>query len=127
MKTRLTTQGGLSFVGVMMGTALAAFFGTLFFTMAPSYFTFWQVKSAMDGLQQKPELFDQGARGIIKAVTDQLYIDDVRSIKAEDFTATKSADGEGIDLTIEYEDQVHIFLNVDALMHFNHTVIIKKS
>jgi len=124
MRASLLKQRGIGFFGFMLIIALAAFFGTLLFKMGPAYLKYWQVRKAMDSLVKKTEIGEQGPRGAVRAVMRQLDIDGVSSVTEKDFTAQKSADGKGIDLSVSYQEQTPIVFNVDALMHFEYRVVL---
>jgi hypothetical protein len=119
-------QAGLGFLSIILLILVVSFFGTLFFKMAPCYFKYWQVRSAMEAVQGKPDVIEQGMRKITQSVLDQLYIDEVRSVTAENFTIKKSATSDGFDLTVDYKEQVPIVFNVEALMTFTYTVVLNK-
>lgn len=119
-------QRGASFSGVILMIGVLSLALTIVLKMGPSYFKYWQVKSAMESVQQKPEALAGGARGIIDTITKQLYIDQVSSVGAKDFKVKNSKDGRNFEITVAYQEQQHIAFNVDVLMTFEHTVSIPK-
>ncbi|WP_200285425.1 DUF4845 domain-containing protein [Rhabdochromatium marinum] len=110
----------------MLTIAISAFFITLLFKMGPAYFQFWQVRSAMDELLEQPQLGKQGPRALISAIEKQLYINEVRTVKGDSFSVKSTKDGKGLEVTADYVVQQHIGANVDALMHFNYSVVVPK-
>ncbi len=101
---------------------LVVFFVTLGIKMLPSYMTYLQVRSAMDSMQQRPEVVAQGARAIRGSLANVLYINDVRSIKMDQFQVKKTQ--EHIELSVDYETREHLFFNVDVVMHFAYSVAL---
>ncbi|MBK5970559.1 MULTISPECIES: DUF4845 domain-containing protein [Thiorhodovibrio] len=119
-------QRGLTFSTAMLIVALASFFLMLLFKMGPAYFQFWQVRSAMDKVLERPELGQQGPRAILSAIDKQLYINEVRTVPSDSFSVKTAKDGKGWDIFVEYVVQQHIGANVDVLMNFNYSVILPK-
>lgn len=120
------TQRGLSFSSAMLMIALGAFFMTLLFKMGPSYFKYWQVRSAMNQLLEQPELVKQGPRGIVTALEKQLYVNEVRSVSNESFNVKTTKDGRGLEVSVNYIEQQHLGGNVDVLMTFDYAVVLPK-
>lgn len=121
------TQRGMGFSGAILMIALAAFLMTLLFKMGPSYFKYWQVRSAMNELLEQPELVKQGPRGIVTALEKQLYVNEVRSVTGKDFTFKNTKDGRGLEVKVNYIEQQHIGANVDVLMTFDYSVVLPKN
>jgi hypothetical protein len=119
-------QRGASFSGVILMMGILSLALTIVLKMGPSYFKYWQVKSAMEAVQERPDALAGGPRGIIDAITKQLYIDEVRSVTSKDFKVKNSKDGRNFDITVVYEEKKHIGFNVDVLMTFEHTESIPK-
>lgn len=124
MRIMQTAQRGIGFWGFMVAIALAVFFGTLLFKMGPAYFKYWQVRKAMESLINREEIREQGPRGAVRAVMRQLDIDGISSVTEKDFVAQKTADGKNIELSVSYQEQTPIIFNIDALMHFEHRVLL---
>jgi hypothetical protein len=106
--------------GILIVLALAAFFVTLLVRMGPSYMTYFQVRSLMDRVMEKPELRGAGTRQVLAAVSRQLYIDGVRTVDKSDFQIKR--EGNEVFLVLDYQAQEHLGFNVDVLMHFEHRV-----
>jgi hypothetical protein len=121
---RRTGQRGVSLLGILVIICLAVFFGAIFFTMGPSYLSFLQVRSAMDGMREKPAVIERGPGAIRSAVADQLYINDIRSINSRQFKIEKKRDH--YLLSIDYEVRKHLLLNVDVVMNFDHAVQLER-
>ncbi|MCF7991968.1 MAG: DUF4845 domain-containing protein [Thiohalocapsa sp.] len=123
MVRRLGPQRGIGFLTAMIIVALVAFFATLAFKMAPSYINFLQVRSVLEGMHHKPDIVERGPRAILNSVSHQLLLNDVRSITHKDFKLERLP--EGLRLVVDYESRAHVLFNVDVVMHFNDSVILK--
>ncbi|NBC49722.1 MAG: DUF4845 domain-containing protein [Gammaproteobacteria bacterium] len=117
---RARAQRGVGLAGILIVLALAAFFVTLLVRMGPSYMTYFQVRSLMDRVMEKPELRGAGTRQVLAAVSRQLYIDGVRTVDKSDFQIKR--EGNEVFLVLDYQAQEHLGFNVDVLMHFEHRV-----
>lgn len=118
------SQRGFGLGKVLVVLLLVVFFVSLGIKMAPSYLTFLQVRSAMDRVVERPELVGAAPRTILAAVTRQLDIDGVRSVDSKDFHVSR--EGDDILLSVDYQVQEHVGLNVDVLMHFEHAVALPR-
>jgi hypothetical protein len=121
---RRTGQRGVSLIAILVIICLVIFFGAAAFTMGPSYLSFLQVRQAMDGMREKPNVIAKGPGAIRSAVADQLYINDVRSINSRQFKIEKKRDH--YLLAIDYEVRKHLLANVDVVMNFAHEVQLER-
>lgn len=117
-------QRGLGLFQVLVVLLLVVFFVNIGIKMAPSYLTFFQVRGAMERVVERPEMVGAAPRAVLAAVTRQLGIDGVRSVDTKDFRVTR--EGDDILLSLDYQVQEHIGLNVDVLMHFEHAVALPR-
>jgi hypothetical protein len=121
---RPSRQRGLSFGGVMIGLVLVIFFANLAIVMVPAYASFWQVRSIMDGLAERPDVLSEGKRGILRSIGSQLQVNGIRTLKAADFNLEPVAGGN--QLALDYEVRKHLVFNVDVVMAFRHEVVLDK-
>ncbi len=123
--SQLHRQRGFGLGKVLVVLLLVVFFVNLGIKMVPSYLGFMQVRSVMDRVVERPELAGAGPRAILAAVTRQLGIDNLRAVDAKDFSVSRA--GEETLLSVDYQVQQHVGLNVDVLMHFEHAVVLPRS
>jgi hypothetical protein len=121
---RPSRQRGFSFGGMMIGLVLVIFFANLAIVMIPAYTSFWQVRSIMDGLAERPDVVSEGARGILRSIGSQLQVNGIRDLEAADFSLEPVAGGN--QLALAYEVRKHLFFNVDVVMAFQHEVLLNK-
>ena len=117
-------QRGVSLIAILLIICIVVFFGAVAFTMMPSYLSFLQVRSAMDGLREKPDVVARGPHAIRGALVDQLFINDVHSIKANQFKIEKKRGH--YNLAVDYEVRRHLLANVDVVMNFAHEVQLER-
>lgn len=108
----------------MIGLVLVIFFANLAIVMIPAYTSFWQVRSIMDGLAERPDVVSEGARGILRSIGSQLQVNGIRDLEAADFSLEPVAGGN--QLALAYEVRKHLFFNVDVVMAFQHEVLLNK-
>jgi hypothetical protein len=124
-RRRFTDQRGAGMGMVMIGLVLIVFFATLAIRMVPAYATYWQVRSVMERLHEKPEAVAGGRGTILRALDSQLYIEGIRAVGRRDFSVAKGS--RGLELTVDYEVRKHLFFNVDVIMHFTHTTVFQET
>ena len=124
MRTRRAAQRGIGLNGAMVIIALAVFFLTLLFKLGPSYLTFMTMKSIMEDIAESPGPIQGGKAAIMTDLNKRMMINNVRSVDAKAFTIKKSGD-DTLDVELAYEDRIHLFANVDAVLTFDHTVVVK--
>lgn len=117
-------QRGMGFLGFIVLIALAAFFVTIILKVGPLYLNFWTIRTIMqETVAQSGELVG-GARGITSSIDKRLNINSVNNVTGKDFVIKKIEEGV-YRVTLEYEDRVHLFFNVDAVTSFSHQVEVK--
>jgi len=119
------TQRGAGMGMVMIGLVLIVFFATVAIRMVPSYATYWQIRSVMERLHEKPEAVAGGRGTILRALDDQLYIEGIRAVGRRDFNVVKGS--RGLEVSVDYEVRKHLFFNVDVIMHFTHTTVFQET
>lgn len=121
---RLRGQRGFGLGKVLVVALLVVFFVSLGIKMLPSYLSFMQVRSVMDRVVERPELAGAGPRAVLAAITRQLGIDNLRAVDKQDFSVSR--EGEDTLVSVDYQVQQHIGLNVDVLMYFEHSVVLPR-
>lgn len=115
-------QRGAGFLLLIVLIGLAAFFGTIALKVGPLYLNFWTVRSIMEeAAKQLDPTQEGGARGIVMAIEKRLYINSIENIKGSDFDVERIDTGR-FQVSLEYEERVHLFFNVDAVVAFSHQI-----
>jgi len=106
----------------MLIIVLIVFFATVAINTVPSYMTFWQVRSIMEGLHEKPDVVAGGRGKILTSIDSQLNINGIRLLHRNDFHIEKGS--QGLEVSVDYEVRKHLFFNVDVVMSFAHTTVL---
>ncbi|ADC62651.1 DUF4845 domain-containing protein [Allochromatium vinosum] len=115
-------QRGAGFLLLIVLIGLASFFGTIALKVGPLYLNFWTVRSIMEETaQQLDPTQEGGVRGIVTSIEKRLYINSIENIKGSDFEVER-IDGERFQVSLAYEERVHLFFNVDAVVSFSHQI-----
>lgn len=122
MPSYRTTRRGFSLIGVLMWVLLIGGAATVALKLGPYYLQFWTVRSVMDDTGRNPDIAGMGRQAIIQTLEKKLYINDVRSVKNENFSFEKTDTGRV--LGVHYEVREHLFANLDAILTFDHQTLI---
>ncbi|MBV5275508.1 MAG: DUF4845 domain-containing protein [Lamprocystis purpurea] len=117
-------QQGMGMSAILFVLVVVIFAMTLLFKLGPSYMSFFTLKSIMNSVAESPEPILGGKPAVMRQVENQMMVNDVRSVDSKAFTVKKSGENT-LDLTVDYEQRTHIFANVDAVLTFKHTVVVK--
>jgi len=121
-------QRGMTFIGIVLALAAAAFVAMVAVKLVPHYLQFAAVKSVMDELKNEPDVVSRGQEAVLDTVDNRLYINEVRTVPRKNFKY-KRVPGPDIgvayyELGVSYEAREAIFGNLDALMTFSHQVTL---
>ena len=115
-------QRGAGFLLLIVLIGLASFFGTIALKIGPLYLNFWTVRSIMEeAAQQLDPTQDGGARGIVMSIEKRLYVNSIENIQGSVFEVER-LDEQRFRVSLAYEERVHLFFNVDAVVAFNHQI-----
>ncbi|NEX20097.1 DUF4845 domain-containing protein [Thiorhodococcus mannitoliphagus] len=124
MARRHSAQRGMGMLGFIVIIALVAFFATIVLKVGPLYLDFWTLRTIMEEVKANPQQIEGGARGITAAIDKRLNVNSVYGRKGSDFKV-KKVDGGLYRVTLDYEDRVHLFFNVDAVAAFKHEIEVQ--
>ena len=117
-----TASRGFSLIGALFWVLLIGGVVTLGLKLGPYYLQFWTVRSVMDDTARNPEVAAMGRQAIIQTLEKKLYINDVRSVKNENFSFEKTDTGRV--LGVHYEVRDHLVANLDVVLTFDHQTLI---
>ncbi len=86
---RINKQAGMTGVGWLTVLALIGFFVYLGLTIMPIQIEAYKVRSALERLQQVPQITKMTNSEIIKILNSQFNIDDITSVNKDNITITK--------------------------------------
>ncbi|GEM_PF-1153383 len=127
MYTRLklaTYQRGMGMLAVLFTIGLLAFFMTVLLKLGPLYSEFWTIRSIMVDVSEQTTTIQGGARGILDTLGKRMEVNNVDSVTTSDFEINRQ-DQDSFQITLHYEQRVHLFFNVDAVATFDYQVNIK--
>jgi hypothetical protein len=110
-------QRGMTTMGIMMVLVLVVFVGTMAIKLAPVYIEHFKVTSVLNAVKDDPQLTDSTDIDIKKTMTNRFSINDIDDVKASSVQITRKS-GHITSLMLDYEVRVHMFWNIDAVVHF---------
>ena len=122
MQSYRTANRGFSLIGTLIWVLLIVGAATTGLKLGPHYLQFWAVRSVMYDMARDPNATAMGRQALIQSLEKKLYINDVRSVKNENFSFEKTDTGRL--LGVHYEVREHLFANLDALLTFDHQTLI---
>jgi hypothetical protein len=117
-------QRGMGISSMMSIIVVVGFIIMLIFKLGPSYMTYMTLKSIMKGVAEAPEAVQGGKPALMRTLENRMMINEVRSVDTKAFTVKKAGD-DTMDLTVAYEQRIHLLANIDAVLTFDHTVVVK--
>ena len=113
MQSYRAANRGFSLIGTLIWVLLIIGAATTGLKLGPHYLQFWTVRSVMDDMARDPNATAMGRQALIQSLEKKLYINDVRSVKNENFSFEKTDTGRL--LGVHYEVRERLFANLDAL------------
>lgn len=120
MKHAMQRQRGFGLISLIFYLAIAMFIVTVVVKLGPTYMEYLTVRSVMKELTEDPSLANGGKKDIMRALSNRLYINDVKGVNNKLFKYKRNE--EGYLVSIEYQSQEHLFANVDVILTFRHAV-----
>lgn len=124
MRNTRALQQGMGIGSIMFVIVVVIFFVTVLFKLGPAYMSYMTLRSIMDDVAKSPEPIVGGRAAIVRAVDGRMMINDVRSVDAKSFTVKKSGD-DAYELAVDYEQRQHLFFNIDTVLTFHYSVVVK--
>jgi len=117
-------QKGMSTPGLIVIIGIFAFLMITFFKVFPMYYANYKIKSALEAMQQDPDLDVKSKRAIWESLNKRLYIDEVKIIKRENVTMERR-DGKTT-VTVSYETRDDYVGNLFIGGTFSESVVIDR-
>jgi len=117
-------QRGIGVVGVFFVIVLASAIGTVLIRLGPAYMSHWTLTSIMNRVAESPEPITGGRKAILELIERGMDVNDVKGIDPRAFTVQRSGD-DSYDVSVAYERREHLFLNLDAVLTFEHAVRVR--
>ncbi|EXJ14706.1 DUF4845 domain-containing protein [Imhoffiella purpurea] len=120
----LSRQAGLGLIGFVVLIGVIAFFVTILLKVGPTYQHFWTARTILHEVASPDQRIEGGAHGIMSSIDKRLDINMLSNPTRKDFSIRK-LDGNTYGVTLEYEERVHLFFNVDAVTSFKDQVEVQ--
>lgn len=122
------SQQGATLIGVILFWGLVAFFLYIAMCLIPLYLENYSVKSSLESVQSDPAIFSPTTIDVRYAIKEglrkRLMINNVKRVQVKDVTIDGTP--EGYKVTVAYDAQTHLIANIDVVIHFNDSILIKK-
>ncbi len=119
-----TDQRGITMIGFLMVLMVAGFFAYLAMRLFPPYSEYMNVSRALESLKTEPGVASKSPneiRGLLSRRFDVNYVD---SINARDVRVTRSVDG--VNVQVRYEVRKPFISNIELLITFDKTVVLRR-
>lgn len=119
-------QRGMTAIGWLIVLSIVGFFALLLLKLVPLYIEFYSVRNALESLQHQPSAGDMTKDDIKNYLYKQFTINQVsRANLDKDLKIERDEKTEARHVTIQYDVAEPVAGNVDALVHFKHSVVLK--
>lgn len=112
------SQSGTSTLGILI---VVLFFGsllTLGIKLGPIYLDDYTIQEALEGLDGTKGLSKMTVGEVRSLINKRLSVNNVRGFDAKAITV--KADGDQVEIDVDYEVRTSLVSNVDAVVHFKH-------
>jgi hypothetical protein len=111
-------MGTLTVLSIIL---VVGFFMTLLFKLGPLYVNDWTIQSVMAGVAESAVPEGGGAYGIADRIGKGLNMNNIDAVTSKDFKIARTG-ADSYQVTLDYEQRKHLFLNIDVLLTFSHQV-----
>lgn len=119
------SQKGMSFFGWLAVIALIIFGLVIVMKLAPIYMEHFTLRKIVTEVNEDPTLKIASLRDFHSHIQKGMQINSIRDIKASDAITITASGTDAYTVVIQYEVRTPIIQNVDALVHFDETHIIR--
>jgi len=109
-------QKGISLSGFLLWAIVICFALLLGFRIGPPYFEYLTIKRQLQAISKDSEAQSGQRRDVESAFMKRTMIEDIKSITGKDLVIEKT--GDGIVISAEYTNCVHVVANLRACMDF---------
>jgi Domain of unknown function (DUF4845) len=116
-------QAGLSIFSVVLGILITGLVVLLIFKIGPLYLEHYGVVSSLKSLEKEPGMHLKSNTELMTLLQKRLEINDVRRVSHKDVIIKKQA--RQTTMRVAYEVQVPLVSNVDLLITFDNTALLR--
>ena len=119
------SQKGMSFFGWLAVIALVVFAATVAMKLTPIYLDHFALRKIVTSVNDDPSLKIGSLRDLRAHINKGMQINSIRDIKAEDAITVTASGTDVYTVEIKYEVRSPLLNNVDLLIHFDETHIVR--
>ncbi len=119
------SQKGMSFFGWLAVIALIIFGLVIVMKLAPIYMEHFTLRKIVTEVNEDPTIKIGSLRDFHSHIEKGMQINSIRDIKVKDAITITASGTDAYTVVIKYEVRSPIIQNVDALVHFDETHIIR--
>lgn len=116
-------QKGLSFISWLLVIGIAGALAVVGLKLIPVYMEYGTVVSVLEDVAETQRESRKAAGAVWNSMIKRLEINNISSVKKENFKIEKIDGGE--QMTVKYEVRTHMFGNLDTVASFEKTVEVK--
>ncbi len=120
MKALPSKQKGMTLIAWVFILGIVISTVTILIRLVPAYMESFAVKDSLSSLAQESNVKSMSLHRVQDTLSKKLYVNAVKSVKAEDLEVTR--DGEALHFRLNYEVRVHAIGNIDAVLSFDKEV-----
>jgi len=110
-------QSGMTMLGFLITLSVVMFFLYCGMKVVPMYTEFYSVKKALAGLAAEPGITNKSKEQIRDLFFRRLYMSYANNVKTDALKIEST--GEGMMLTVDYEQRRELLANLDVVGKFN--------
>lgn len=116
----LKSQRGMTAIGWIVVLGLIGFFVLLALRLTPGYLEYFSIASAIDSLQNEPEIRSKSVADIRGMLDKRFSVNDIKTIRGRDVKVENQ--GGRLRVWVEYEKRVPVLGNIDVVSTFKKEV-----
>lgn len=120
----LESQRGMTAIGWIIVLGLIGFFVLLALRLTPGYLEYFSVASAIESLQNEPEVGSKSIAEIRSILDKRFSVNDVKSVSGRDVKIENQSGR--LRVWVEYEKRVPVLGNIDAVSTFRKEVEVAR-
>lgn len=117
-------QRGITILGLIVVLSIVSFFAYTIMRLAPMYYQYYNVVTAMRGVAQEPGVGTMPPERIRTLLGNRFNISYVEVVQPRDFVIQRTANG--YNLSIKYEDRRPFAYNIEVVGVFEKTVELSR-
>ncbi len=123
MRHASAAQSGHGVLGNLFWLLVMGFFLLLGIRLFPVYYDYFAIKASMNDVAKSSDLHGKGRRQIWDRLYKHLTVNDIDYLDERDLKIRRTQ--QGTEMTLDYEVRRPFLANVDLVVHFRHSAILR--